>query len=34
MRKAHRTLFGERDYGPVRTLGDDHDAAYPRWVAR
>jgi hypothetical protein len=34
MRKAHRTLFSERDYGAVRTLGDDHDAAYPRWVAR
>jgi hypothetical protein len=34
MRKAHRTVFGERDYGAVRRLGDDHAAMYPRRVAR
>ena len=34
MRKSHRTVFGGRDYGAVRRLGDDHAAMYPRRVAR
>ena len=34
MRKAHRTVFSERDYGAVRRLADDHAANYPRRVAR
>ena len=34
MRKAHRTVFGERDYGAVRRLGDNHAAICPRRVAR
>jgi len=34
MRKAHRTVFSERDYAAVRRLGDDHAAMFPRRVAR
>jgi hypothetical protein len=34
MRKAHRTVFSERDYAAVRRLGDEHAAMLPRRVAR
>jgi hypothetical protein len=34
MRKAHRTVFRERDYAAVRKLGDDHLSVQPRRIAR
>jgi hypothetical protein len=34
LRKPWRTTFGERDYGAVRRLGDDHMSNYPRRIAQ
>ena len=34
MRKAHRTVFSERDYAAVRRLGGEYAARFPRRVAR
>ena len=32
MRKAHRTVFSDRDYKRVRDMGDDYNAQAPRPV--
>lgn len=33
MRKAHRTIFTERDYKKIRGLGNEHRSNFPRRIA-